>query len=61
MQTASQVALASSFVRLSNNRTTTSTQVFHPSMLDGQEINGQIAQLSPKAELAVAEFNRCFS
>lgn len=35
--------------------------VFHPSMLDGQEINGQIAKLSPKAQLAVAEFNRCFS
>lgn len=35
--------------------------VFHPSMLNGQEINGQIAKLSPKAELAVAEFNRCFS
>jgi hypothetical protein len=28
---------------------------------DGQEINGQIAELSPKAQLAVAEFNRCFS
>ena len=35
--------------------------VFHPSMLNGQEINGQIAELSPKAKLAVAEFNRCFS
>ena len=35
--------------------------VFHPSMLNGQEINGQIAELSPKAQLAVAEFNRCFS
>jgi len=35
--------------------------VFHPSMLNGQEINGQIAKLSPKAQLAVAEFNRCFS
>ena len=35
--------------------------VFQPSMLNGQEINGQIAELSPKAQLAVAEFNRCFS
>ena len=35
--------------------------VFHPSMLNDQEINGQIAELSPKAQLAVAEFNRCFS
>ena len=35
--------------------------VFHPSMLNGQEINGQIAELSPKAQLAVAEYNRCFS
>ena len=35
--------------------------VFQPSMLNGQEINGQLAELSPKAQLAVAEFNRCFS
>ena len=35
--------------------------VFHPSMLNDQEINGQIAELSPKAQLAVAEYNRCFS
>jgi len=35
--------------------------VFHPSMLNDQEINDQIAELSPKAQLAVAEFNRCFS
>ena len=35
--------------------------VFHPSMLNGQEINGQFSELSPKAKLAVAEFNRCFS
>ena len=33
--------------------------VFHPSMLNDQEINGQIAELSPKAQLAVAEFDRC--
>ena len=33
--------------------------VFQPSMLNGQEINGQIAELSPKAQLAVAEFDRC--
>jgi hypothetical protein len=33
--------------------------VFHPSMLNGQEINGQIAELSPKAQSAVAEFDRC--
>ena len=24
-------------------------------------MNGQLAELSPKAQLAVAEFNRCFS
>jgi len=35
--------------------------VFQPSMLSGSQINGQIAELSPKAQLAVAEFNRCFS
>lgn len=34
--------------------------VFQPGMLNGQ-INGQVADLSPKAQLAVAEFNRCFS
>ena len=35
--------------------------VFQPSMLSGSQINGQLAELSPKAQLAVAEFNRCFS
>ena len=35
--------------------------VFQPSLLSGSQINGQIAELSPKAQLAVAEFNRCFS
>ena len=35
--------------------------VFQPSLLSGSQINGQLAELSPKAQLAVAEFNRCFS
>jgi len=35
--------------------------VFHPGMPDGQEINARVAELSPKAKLAVAEFSRCFS
>lgn len=35
--------------------------VFQPSLLNTTEINSQVAQLSPKAEVALAEFNRCFS
>lgn len=35
--------------------------VFQPSLLNTNEINSQVAQLSPKAEVALAEFNRCFS
>lgn len=34
---------------------------FQPSLLNTTEINSQVAQLSPKAEVALAEFNRCFS
>ena len=34
--------------------------VFQPSMLSGSQINGQqLAELSPKAQSAMAEFNRC--
>ena len=33
--------------------------VFQPSMLSGSQINGQLAELSPKAQLAVTEFDRC--
>lgn len=35
--------------------------VFQPNLLNTTEINSQVAQLSPKAEVALAEFNRCFS
>ncbi len=34
---------------------------FQPSLLNTTEINSQVAQLSPKAEVALAEFNQCFS
>lgn len=34
---------------------------FQPSLLNTTKINSQVAQLSPKAEVALAEFNRCFS
>lgn len=35
--------------------------VFQPGMLSDHQINDHLAELSPKAQLAVAEFNRCFS
>lgn len=34
---------------------------FQPSLLNTSDINNQVARLSPKAEVALAEFNRCFS
>jgi hypothetical protein len=34
---------------------------FQPSLLNTTDINSQVAQLSPKAEVALVEFNRCFS
>ena len=35
--------------------------VFQPGLLNTTDINSQVAQLSPKAEVALVEFNRCFS